>query len=951
MWPIDPPPLWVGRRPELEAFRAATDALGRGEGGVIWVEGEPGIGKSSLVAEALATAGNLGWDIGWGTAGQLRERLPLRVMLDCLQVRPNSSDPRRAHASELLRSRRQGLFADGDASDTGIEVLVTLVDELCAAARTVMVIDDLQWADNESLVVWDQLAASVDQLPLLLIATCQSRPRRPEVQQLRAAVVRRGGEMITLGPMAETDVAALVTAMVGSPPGDALRQLTAQASGNPLYVRELVDALVRERTLEVGAAAEVATAEEQMPASLAAVLSDRLSFVSARTAEMLRTAVLFGGTFAVTDLAVLLHSPVSTLAADVQEAVAAGILVSSGPELAFRHPLIQQALYESMPAALRTALHAEAARELAAAGARASIIAQQLSAAAQPGEAWARNWLIETAPVLAVRAPQLGAELLRRELDEAPAGDELRDGLVTSLVWVLLAAGSFEEAARQAGQALTTMTDPARRAEAYWVLARAQLGTGNSDDASLTIRKALESADLPGKWQARMLALLAMLQRAIAGDLDASGTTAQKALTAALEASDTFATAHALTDLWVIRSVRRDHAVALDYIDRALRALGDDPDHADLRSYALDCRTFTLQNLDRWPEAERTLRQAREFAQRSRHPDRPTAVTAAVLRYWLGQWDDALAELSSYDTDAHGLRYTGLRERGPGLLFHGVAALIAGRRDQRAKADQQLRQGLALPIQTLSDRENRDFLVAAHALALEQSGDKRQATQVLAAILPRRDGEMTLIHQWLPDLVRLAMAAGDRLIARTATRASEAEAALETQPARAAAASWQCRGLLESDPAPLREAVARYRQTGPAGQLPTALEDLAAALAERGEEDEARATLNEAVSLYEGLQARWDIRRAEGRLRSYGIRRGVRGPRPQRAAFGWEALTPTEMKIAGLVAEGASTSDIARNLFLSRRTVQNHISHILTKLGAKRRGEIVREALRQGNSA
>jgi DNA-binding CsgD family transcriptional regulator len=57
------------------------------------------------------------------------------------------------------------------------------------------------------------------------------------------------------------------------------------------------------------------------------------------------------------------------------------------------------------------------------------------------------------------------------------------------------------------------------------------------------------------------------------------------------------------------------------------------------------------------------------------------------------------------------------------------------------------------------------------------------------------------------------------------------------------------------------------------------------------------------------------------------------------------------MKIATMIAEGDSTSDIARSLFLSRRTVQNHISHILTKLGAKRRGEIIREALRQGNSA
>jgi DNA-binding CsgD family transcriptional regulator len=550
-----------------------------------------------------------------------------------------------------------------------------------------------------------------------------------------------------------------------------------------------------------------------------------------------------------------------------------------------------------------------------------------------------------------MQAPQLGAELLQRELDETTVGDDLRDGLVTSLMWVLLAAGSYEEAARQVGQALTVMADPVRRAEAYWVLARAHLGTGNSEDASLTIQKALASADLPRKWQARMLALLAMLQRAIAGDLDASDATAQKALTAALEAPDTFATAHALTDLWVIRSVRRDHAAALDYVDRALRALGDDPGRADLRSYALDGRIFTLQNLDRWPEAELTLRQAREFAQRSRNPDRPTAVTAAVLRYWLGQWDDALAELSSYDTRTLRETYSGLRERGPALLLHGVAALIAGRRDQRTTADQHLHQGLALPIQTLSDRENRDFLVAAHALFLEQSGQTHQATQVLAAILPRRDGEMTLIHQWLPDLVRLAIAAGDRLIARTATSASEAEAAAETQPARAAAASLQCRGLLESDPAPLREAVEHYRRVGPAGQLPTALEDLAVVLAERGEEDEARATLNEAIGLYEGLQARWDIRRAESRLRSHGIRRGVRGPRPQRAAFGWEALTPTEIKIATLVAGGDSTSDIARSLFLSRRTVQAHISHILTKLGATRRVEIVREALRQGISA
>ena len=113
-------------------------------------------------------------------------------------------------------------------------------------------------------------------------------------------------------------------------------------------------------------------------------------------------------------------------------------------------------------------------------------------------------------------------------------------------------------------------------------------------------------------------------------------------------------------------------------------------------------------------------------------------------------------------------------------------------------------------------------------------------------------------------------------------------------------------------------------------------------------EEDARAALNEAVGRYEGMGARWDTRRAEGRLRPYGIRRGVRGRRAARPTSGWAALTPTEVKIAALVARGDSTADIARGMFLSRRTVQTYISHILTKLDASSRVDIVREALRHG---
>src|SRR5580692_3042582 len=434
MLPVGRPAQWVGRSGELATVGSAIEALRKGTGSVVWVEGEPGIGKSCLVAEALADS-DPKWDIGWGMADPLAERVPLQVILDCLQVRMGSPDPARARAAELMRDRQ---LAGSDASAAGSEILAMLVDEVCAAAPTVLVIDDLQWADEASLVFWHQLATSTRQLPLLLIGTCRPTPRRPLVQQVRTALARRGGAVITLGPLPETDVTALVTAMLGAPPGDALRQLTAQAAGNPLYVRELVDAMVREQALEIGpATAEVSAARERLPASLAAMLIDRLSSVSADTAQMLRTAALLGGRFAVTDLAVVLRRPASELAAGVEEAMAAGILTGSDPDLAFRHLLIQQALYESMPAALRTALHAEAARELAATGADALSVAQQLSAAKMPGEGWVRKWLIESGSALATRAPQLGAELLRRELDETPSGDEAWDGLVAFLVWAL----------------------------------------------------------------------------------------------------------------------------------------------------------------------------------------------------------------------------------------------------------------------------------------------------------------------------------------------------------------------------------------------------------------------------------------------------------------------------------------------------------------------------------
>jgi DNA-binding NarL/FixJ family response regulator len=117
-------------------------------------------------------------------------------------------------------------------------------------------------------------------------------------------------------------------------------------------------------------------------------------------------------------------------------------------------------------------------------------------------------------------------------------------------------------------------------------------------------------------------------------------------------------------------------------------------------------------------------------------------------------------------------------------------------------------------------------------------------------------------------------------------------------------------------------------------------------LASHGQTAEARAALTAALELYDRLGATWDAARARSRLREFGVRsRRPGGTRLPRA--GWGALTDTERKVADLVAEGQSNPDIAARMFISRRTVQSHVSSILTKLNCTSRVEVAVAATRR----
>jgi DNA-binding CsgD family transcriptional regulator len=180
-------------------------------------------------------------------------------------------------------------------------------------------------------------------------------------------------------------------------------------------------------------------------------------------------------------------------------------------------------------------------------------------------------------------------------------------------------------------------------------------------------------------------------------------------------------------------------------------------------------------------------------------------------------------------------------------------------------------------------------------------------------------------------------------VAVAAAQAAAAEADRESLTGKTAAAG-HCRGLVDGNAVPVLAAAALYRSAGRPFDHAQALEEAAVLLAADRDLLAAREAFDEAVDLYRALGAAWDLRRADARLRGHRIRRVRLGPsaKPDQR---WAALTPTETKIAHLVADGRSNPDIAATLFLSRNTVQTHVSHILAKLGARSRADIIREVV------
>jgi DNA-binding CsgD family transcriptional regulator/tetratricopeptide (TPR) repeat protein len=429
------------------------------------------------------------------------------------------------------------------------------------------------------------------------------------------------------------------------------------------------------------------------------------------------------------------------------------------------------------------------------------------------------------------------------------------------------------------------------------------------------------------------------------GDLDGAAAAARAALTAAEGIGAVVDGAGALMVLALIDRVAGRFEQGVRHARRGLALVHDTEDPLAHRHPLEVWHALLLVDLDRFDEAEAAVQRGRRAAERAGGAAKLVSFhfAAGSVHWWRGSWDDAIAEYQA------GIELAQVTNAGWRMAVYGFLAVTALERDRRDDAEVILAEADAHGART--GRQPQAQRVAwARARYLEACGDGEGAARLMAdtwrACHARGiHGDLTVLG---PDVVRLAPAHGRREDAVTATAAIEEMAAREAADGIRATALL-CRGLLDDDLDTLSAAVARARGQRSPWAGARASELAAGRFAARGETGPARALLDEAAGWYNRLGAQAAERRVDAVARAHGIIRGRRGTR-RRPTSGWDSLTPTERRVAELVAAGGSNPTIGEHMGLSRRTVQTHVSHILVKLGLASRVELATAVARRGGT-
>jgi DNA-binding CsgD family transcriptional regulator len=904
-----------GRAVEQSVIDQLLAGASAGRSGVLVIRGDPGIGKTALLDYAAASVGvaagpdGAGMRVIRGRGVESEAELPfaglhllLRSALDHLPVLPQTQQDALGAALGL---RRAGPY---DRFLVGVAVL-SLLAELAEDRPLVCLVDDAHWLDGASASALEFAARRLDAEGIALIFAARDHH----------AVFRASGlRVLRLGGLDAASAAALLADHAGGLAPSARSRILAEARGNPLGL------------IELPAAYLAAPPAAGWPGGTPVALTDRLQQAFEGQIRRLpadtRTILLAAASEDGGDLGVLLDAAgtLGVEAAALGRAEQAGLVSIADRTVTFRHPLVRAALYRGAPLGPRLAVHRALAGALrgpadadrrawhlaAAATGPDEKVAAELERTAE--EARARSGYAAAAAAYE-RAAQLGTDLEGRPRRLAAAAEASAE------------AGDFDHARTLAARAAAQTADPVVRARLANVRARADVAQGQPHAAHrLLVEGAGQIAGLDPLQATRMLAF-AMHIACYAGDRGLVAGIADRLKAVGGSLGEPF-TPYVQLMLRLARQVAErpgeDLPALPDLVARARHSRSGDP-------YDLTMIAMAALVTGRIPDARDLLgtlvADARALGRIGWLPTLLVCLAQALLLD--GRHGDALAAATEALRIA---RDTGQPQWASDL--NGIMAYLAAAEGDQDRCRQLADAALAEPANA-SITAARAWVQWALGLLDLGRGNPDTALVQLETIWqgPRRYHASAL--QSAPDLVEAAARTGQP------ERAAEPLARFSDWARRAdvpalEALAERCRALLETG----QEAEQHYLTAlklhdGPFEQARTQLL-YGAWLRRARRKSDARTQLRAAVDTLDRIHAAsW-----AGQARVELAAAGATAPRTDLASA--PRLTPQELQVARLAAQGLSNRDIAAQLFLSPRTVGYHLYKAFPKLGITSRSQL-----------
>ncbi|MFF7359609.1 LuxR C-terminal-related transcriptional regulator [Streptomyces sp. NPDC008125] len=916
----DRAPATTGRphRPVGERLRESVLRLVHNdEGGVRWVEGCAGSGKSHALARAAEEARLAGALVLYGKGVAGPGVPPLTPLLEAL-----------AHTHAAGNS-------GSDAPHPAIRRAEDCLRDFAGGQPVVFVLDDVEYCDGLTLLAVRTLTERLAGLPLLWLLAARTSHDVPAVTSLRHDLLTGGATTVELRPLLPGAVDALVGELLG-PRAETAQPYLPLLGGLPGAVRHLC-ALLRAGS---GPERDDDAAPDRVAGAVIARRLEQLT-TSAKDLVLIASALDDGTGVGVRHLCGMLGRDEALLLPPLREVLATQLMRADRGHLSFSHPLVRETVRATLPTPVRHSVCRRSIGLRLAEGAPAASLAAGIAEVAETGDEQAMRILRAAALEVAPFAPAVAATHLRSAMHLSRAAPRRRLRLAAQLVPVLRETGETDEALALARDILQTPPDPVTHARVCLEAVRTG-GPFPVPEAEAHVRRALHHPDVPQPVKDQLVtvtSLRGLLTGGSDGGLDATGPARRTSPGSTHPVSAL--TRRTLRSMNAGRRHRWEEALGhSEAVPPMIAEL--DPSYGPelpeaVLSMAWRATLLGLTGAGRaaaelvdggLADSERRGRQARLSLWRT---------ARARLLLDAGKLSDAARELMA----------AGTGPRSPGVLAAGetvrvcTRARVALHTGDSAVMDECA--DVADGYLTSNDPQLRRAGAWIRLLAADYRSETLAPHHLRAAAAHLRSG---FVHASCIDagdvvlLTEAALAAGQREVAVDAVDFSVERARLNPGLPLCAAAAAHARGVLTRGADLLVEAAELHGEARPLLRA-RALESAAECAAPDGART-APSLAGEALRLYDDCAAAHDGRRVRARISELAARPLAAARTPAVADTPWRGLTRSELGVVRLVAHGATNREAAQRLFVSPHTVNTHLRHAYEKLGVRSRAQLAR---------